>query len=229
MRKGDVEQGFADAEWVIEREYTNPSVQHVPMETHVAIVQWKVGDEVTIWTSAQSPFTVRSLFCAAMRLPMNQVRRRHPARRRWLRRQGRNPSRTARRLPVAGRRWPPGEAAGHSRGGVQPAAVPQRTHVSHQDGRALRRQDHRTADDDALGRRRLRRLRGQRHACLELLRRRSLRDSQRLARRVHHLHQQAIRHRLPRVRPTSSSSGASSATWSSSRSRSAWTRWSFAS
>jgi CO/xanthine dehydrogenase Mo-binding subunit len=74
MRKGDIEKGFEEAEWVIEREYTNPSVQHVPMETHVAIVQWKVGDEVTIWSSAQSPFTVRSLFCAAMRLPMNQVR-----------------------------------------------------------------------------------------------------------------------------------------------------------
>ncbi|HEY5249753.1 MAG TPA: molybdopterin cofactor-binding domain-containing protein, partial [Dermatophilaceae bacterium] len=63
MRKGDVEQGFAEAEWIVEREYTNPSVQHVPLETHVAIVAWKAGDEVTIWTSAQSPFTVRNLFC----------------------------------------------------------------------------------------------------------------------------------------------------------------------
>ena len=48
IRKGDVEKGFAEAEWVIEREYTNPSVQHVPLETHVAIVQWKAGDQVTI-------------------------------------------------------------------------------------------------------------------------------------------------------------------------------------
>ena len=74
MRKGDIEKGFAEAEWVIEREYTNPSVQHVPLETHVVIAQWKVGDEVTLWTSAQSPFTVRSLFCSAMRIPLNQVR-----------------------------------------------------------------------------------------------------------------------------------------------------------
>ena len=74
VRKGDLDQGFAEAEWVVEREYTNPSVQHVPLETHVAIVQWKAGDQVTIWTSAQSPFTVRNLFCTAMRLPLNQVR-----------------------------------------------------------------------------------------------------------------------------------------------------------
>jgi CO/xanthine dehydrogenase Mo-binding subunit len=74
LRKGDVEAGFAEAEWIVEREYTNPSVQHVPLETHVAIVEWRKGDNVTIWTSAQSPFTVRQLFCHAFKLPLNQVR-----------------------------------------------------------------------------------------------------------------------------------------------------------
>jgi CO/xanthine dehydrogenase Mo-binding subunit len=74
LRKGDVEKGFAEAEWIVEREYTNPSVQHVPLETHVAIVQWAPGDEVTIWTSAQSPFTVRNLFCYTFKLPQSKVR-----------------------------------------------------------------------------------------------------------------------------------------------------------
>jgi CO/xanthine dehydrogenase Mo-binding subunit len=74
LRKGDVEKGFAEAEWVVEREYTNPSVQHVPMETHVALVEWRANDEVTIWSSAQSPFTVRNLFCYAFKLPLNKVR-----------------------------------------------------------------------------------------------------------------------------------------------------------
>ena len=73
-RKGDVEKGFAEAEWIIEREYTNPSVQHVPMETHVVIAEWRTSDHVTIWTSAQSPFTVRDLFCHAFKLPLNNVR-----------------------------------------------------------------------------------------------------------------------------------------------------------
>ena len=74
LRKGDVEKGFAEAEWLVEREYTNPSVQHVPMETHVAIVEWRTGDQITIWSSAQSPFTVRNLFCYAFKLPLNNVR-----------------------------------------------------------------------------------------------------------------------------------------------------------
>ncbi|HTX73831.1 MAG TPA: xanthine dehydrogenase family protein molybdopterin-binding subunit [Rectinemataceae bacterium] len=74
VRKGDVDKGFEESEWIVEREYTNPSVQHVPMETHVAIVEWKRGDNVTIWTSAQSPFTVRNLFCYTFKLPLNKVR-----------------------------------------------------------------------------------------------------------------------------------------------------------
>ncbi|MBP7096395.1 MAG: xanthine dehydrogenase family protein molybdopterin-binding subunit [Spirochaetia bacterium] len=74
LRKGDTELGFAASEWIIEREYSCPSVQHVPMETHVAIAKWERGDRVTVWTSAQSPFTVRNLMCVAFKLPHNNVR-----------------------------------------------------------------------------------------------------------------------------------------------------------
>jgi CO/xanthine dehydrogenase Mo-binding subunit len=44
------------------------------METHVAIAQWKTGDDITIWSSAQSPFTVRDLFCSSFKLPLSNVR-----------------------------------------------------------------------------------------------------------------------------------------------------------
>jgi len=74
LRKGDIEKGFAESTWIVEREYDNPSVQHVPMETHVAIVQWKNRDQITIWSSAQSPFTVRNLFCNTFKLPLSNVR-----------------------------------------------------------------------------------------------------------------------------------------------------------
>lgn len=74
LRKGDLEKGFAESEWIIEREYTNPSVQHVPMETHVAIVQWAKNDQVHIWSSAQSPYTLRNLFALAFKLPHRNVR-----------------------------------------------------------------------------------------------------------------------------------------------------------
>lgn len=74
LKKGDVEKGFEQAQWIIEREYTNPSVQHVPMETHAAIVRWEKNDHITIWSSSQSPFTVRNLFCHSFNISHNNVR-----------------------------------------------------------------------------------------------------------------------------------------------------------
>ncbi|MEX2445693.1 MAG: xanthine dehydrogenase family protein molybdopterin-binding subunit [Alkalispirochaeta sp.] len=74
LRKGDLAKGFAESEWIVEREYTNPSVQHVPMETHVAIVQWGKNDQVHIWSSAQSPYTLRNLFAVAFGLPHRNIR-----------------------------------------------------------------------------------------------------------------------------------------------------------
>lgn len=74
LRKGDVNKGFAESDFIIEREYTNPSVQHVPMETHGTVAQWLPGDKISIWTSAQSPFTVRNLFCYSFKIPHKNVR-----------------------------------------------------------------------------------------------------------------------------------------------------------
>ncbi len=74
IRKGDVAKGFAEADRVFEHTFQNPAVQHVPMETHTTIVEAKASGEVEIVTSAQSPFTVRHLFCHTFGLPLTQVR-----------------------------------------------------------------------------------------------------------------------------------------------------------
>lgn len=73
LRKGDIEKGFQDSNFIVERRYTNPSVQHVPMETHVAIGKWGKGDTLRVWTSAQSPFTVRNLLAYSFNLPHNSI------------------------------------------------------------------------------------------------------------------------------------------------------------
>jgi CO/xanthine dehydrogenase Mo-binding subunit/aerobic-type carbon monoxide dehydrogenase small subunit (CoxS/CutS family) len=78
IRKGDTAKGMAEADRVFEFRFRNPAVQHVPMETHVAIVTARPDGEVEIVTSAQSPFTVRSLFCRTFGLPEHKVRVRIP-------------------------------------------------------------------------------------------------------------------------------------------------------
>lgn len=74
IRKGDVDQGFAGADRVFEYEFENPPVAHAPLETHVTIAQYLPGSRAQIWTSAQSPFTVRNLFAVAFGLPHNSIR-----------------------------------------------------------------------------------------------------------------------------------------------------------
>ncbi|MBI4861106.1 MAG: molybdopterin-dependent oxidoreductase [Candidatus Riflebacteria bacterium] len=78
IRKGDVQKGFEEADRIFEFHFTNPPVQHVPLETHTAIVTARPDGEVDIITSAQSPFTVQYLFCHTFHLPANKVRVRVP-------------------------------------------------------------------------------------------------------------------------------------------------------
>ncbi|HZK29245.1 MAG TPA: molybdopterin cofactor-binding domain-containing protein, partial [Clostridia bacterium] len=60
--KGDPEAGFQEADLVVENKFTLPAVAHVPLETHVAIVQADpFTDRIQIWSSAQSPFALRQL------------------------------------------------------------------------------------------------------------------------------------------------------------------------
>jgi CO/xanthine dehydrogenase Mo-binding subunit len=73
LRKGNVEEGFAEADEVFEHVFTSPPVQHVPMETHACIADVRDG-RVTVWVGAQIPFIVRSQLAEIFRLPQTRVR-----------------------------------------------------------------------------------------------------------------------------------------------------------
>jgi len=74
VRKGDFDDAFASAAVKLKAEFYNPPVQHVPMETHAAIAQVLPGDRAEIWTSSQSPYTVRHLMSVAFGLPHASLR-----------------------------------------------------------------------------------------------------------------------------------------------------------
>lgn len=72
--KGDVVQGFEEADHIIENELSLPAVGHVPMETHAVIAQADpYSNKVKIWTSAQSPFAVRQLLGKALGIPKSDI------------------------------------------------------------------------------------------------------------------------------------------------------------
>jgi CO/xanthine dehydrogenase Mo-binding subunit len=73
LRKGDVEQGFKEADLVFEDVFRSPPVQHVPMETHVAVAQVE-GSKITVWTGTQTPHIVRAQVAEVFKVPVSQVR-----------------------------------------------------------------------------------------------------------------------------------------------------------
>ncbi len=74
VRKGNFDVAFASADVTLSTEFYNPPVQHVPMETHAVIVQVLPGDRAEIWTSSQSPYTVRHLLSVCFGLPHANLR-----------------------------------------------------------------------------------------------------------------------------------------------------------
>lgn len=68
IRKGNVVEAWNDCNAVVERVYRVPHIQHVPIETHVAIARMDADGKVTLWGSSQSPFAQRSLIAAALEI-----------------------------------------------------------------------------------------------------------------------------------------------------------------
>ena len=74
VRKGDFDAAYAAADVTLEASFYNPPVQHVPMETHASIAQVLPGGRAEIWTSSQSPYTVRHLLSLCFGLPHASIR-----------------------------------------------------------------------------------------------------------------------------------------------------------
>ena len=74
IRRGDVEQGFREADFVFEDVFTTQYVQHCSMEAHVSIAQVAADGAVTVWSSCQSPYNFLRDLAKALGLPYSMVR-----------------------------------------------------------------------------------------------------------------------------------------------------------
>ncbi len=70
---GDAEQGFKDADVVVESKYTTQVQTHSALETHGVVADWK-PDMLTVWASTQGTASVREELAAYFKLPKSQVR-----------------------------------------------------------------------------------------------------------------------------------------------------------
>jgi CO/xanthine dehydrogenase Mo-binding subunit len=63
--KGDVKEGWREAEVVIERKYTSQPVHQAYIEPHACVVSYGNDAQCTVWSSSQGQFMVRA-YCAKL-------------------------------------------------------------------------------------------------------------------------------------------------------------------
>lgn len=71
--RGDPDAGLRQADIVIDDIYTTQAVLHNALEPHGCTASWS-GDELTLWDSTQSIFTVRQDVAKALDMPEHKVR-----------------------------------------------------------------------------------------------------------------------------------------------------------
>ena len=74
FRLGDVEQGFQDADCIVEKEAVTVPVHQGYIEPHAGTAQWGSDGKLTIWSSSQGQFTVRDHTARFMGIPVADVK-----------------------------------------------------------------------------------------------------------------------------------------------------------
>lgn len=77
VRHGDIEQGFAEADVIVEHEYHTPTTEHAFLEPECAIgvpAGFADHDKLTVYVGSQIPYQDRNQIALAMGLPEENVR-----------------------------------------------------------------------------------------------------------------------------------------------------------
>lgn len=72
-KHGDTEQGFKDADVIVDAHYKTQVQTHSALETHGVVADWK-PDMLTVYASTQGTASVREELAAFFKLPKSQVR-----------------------------------------------------------------------------------------------------------------------------------------------------------
>jgi CO/xanthine dehydrogenase Mo-binding subunit len=73
MGRGDVEQGLASADVVVDATYSTSEQAHSPIGLFATVAEW-TGDTLTVRDSTQNPFHLRSVLAKTFKLDEDQVR-----------------------------------------------------------------------------------------------------------------------------------------------------------
>jgi CO/xanthine dehydrogenase Mo-binding subunit len=71
--RGNIEEGFKQADVILEEKYQTHMIQHVTLEPRVTVAAWN-GKKLTIWDSGKGPFGLRNELAQAFGIKVNQIR-----------------------------------------------------------------------------------------------------------------------------------------------------------
>jgi len=74
LKRGDVEKGFREADFVFEDKFTTQMIHPCYLEPHAAIAKVDHSGKITIWTSTQGVFSTRSLLAQILAIPFSKIR-----------------------------------------------------------------------------------------------------------------------------------------------------------
>jgi xanthine dehydrogenase molybdenum-binding subunit len=74
LKQGDVEEGFREADVIVEREFETKPVHQGYIEPHNSTASWSEEGNLTIWKSTQGPFIVRHQVAAILNIPPSRVK-----------------------------------------------------------------------------------------------------------------------------------------------------------
>jgi CO/xanthine dehydrogenase Mo-binding subunit len=74
FKRGDLEQGFKEADAIVEGRWISSSVHQAYMEPHGTVAHWDAANNVSVWSSTQSQFNVRDSIARQFKVPISKVR-----------------------------------------------------------------------------------------------------------------------------------------------------------
>ena len=73
FEKGNVEEGFGQADVVIEREFKTATVHQGYIEPHASVALWNEDGRLKVWTATQGSFAVRDQLAALLKMPVSRI------------------------------------------------------------------------------------------------------------------------------------------------------------
>ncbi|HEX6438605.1 MAG TPA: xanthine dehydrogenase family protein molybdopterin-binding subunit [Candidatus Binatia bacterium] len=71
---GDVAVGFSESDEIFEGVYTSPKIQHAHIEPHATVAYWEPSGKLVLYTSTQTPSSIRTQLAELLALPQSMVR-----------------------------------------------------------------------------------------------------------------------------------------------------------